>query len=185
MAPLRDQDTAVEDADDIAVLVAPGGAYGDHACRRPALRFPLVEDLRLAVKRVPGKQWMREADVLPAEVGDGLLADVGHAHAHQHRHRQGARDQWPPELACLGVFHVEVQRMGVHGQQGEPGVVGVRDGPAGAVFVDVTSLEILEVAAEGFAVSLGAERGGNVNHRGPNSLEGGYPLPYSLDCPDN
>ncbi len=44
--------------------------------------------------------------------------------------------------------------MGVHREQGEPGVVGLADGAPGTVLVDVTDFELLEVAAEGFAVAL-------------------------------
>ena len=50
--------------------------------------------------------------------------------------RERAHHQRPAELGVLRVLGVEVHRMGVHGEQREPGVVGLGDGAAGAVLVD-------------------------------------------------
>ena len=44
--------------------------------------------LGLRVERVAGEDGRGHADVLPAEVGDGLLADIAHAHADEDRERQ-------------------------------------------------------------------------------------------------
>jgi hypothetical protein len=54
----------------------------------------------------------------------------------------------------FGVFGVEMQGMLVHGQQGEPGVIGFGDGPAGAMFIDIANLEILVIAAKGLLIAV-------------------------------
>jgi hypothetical protein len=51
------------------------------------------------------------------------------------------------------VLLVEVQRVGVHGQQGEPDVVRLRDGAAGPVLVDVADREVLVSAPEALAIA--------------------------------
>ena len=71
--------------------------------------------------------------------------------------RERAADDALAELARLRVLGVEVHRVGVHRQQREPGVVGLADRAAGPVLVDVADLEVLVVAAEGFAVAVLAD----------------------------
>ena len=82
---------------------------------------------------------------------------VGDAHADHQRDGEGRADDAAAELAVLRVLLVEVHRMRVHRQQREPGVVGLGDGAAGAVLVDVADLEILVVAAEGLAEAIGSD----------------------------
>jgi hypothetical protein len=53
------------------------------------------------VERVAGKDGRGHADLGPAEVGDGLLADVGDAHADQDGDRQGRGDDAAAEFAGL------------------------------------------------------------------------------------
>ena len=49
-----------------------------------------------------------------------------------------------PNSDRRGVLGVEVHLVGVHRQQREPGVVGLADGPAERVLVDVADVEVLE-----------------------------------------
>ena len=56
-----------------------------------------------------------------------------------------AHHQRLAEFGVLGVLGVEVDRMRVHGEQREPGVVGLADGAAGAVRVGRAHLEVLVV----------------------------------------
>src|SRR5260221_11984240 len=50
-----------------------------------------------------------------------------------------------------------MQRMLVHGQQREPGVLGLGDRTAGSMLVDVADREVLEIAAEPLAIALLAD----------------------------
>src|SRR3546814_18545263 len=52
---------------------------------------------------------------------------------------------------------VEVQRVGVHGQQREPHVVGLGDGAAGPVLVDVADGEVVVAAADVLAIAAGGD----------------------------
>ena len=108
---------------------------------------------------------MRELDVGPAEVGDGLLAHVGDAHADHQRHRERRGDDAAAELGLAAVLLVEMQRVGVHGQEGEPDVVGLRDGAPGPVLVDIADREVLVIAPEALAIALGADFFRRSDHR--------------------
>src|SRR5262249_37673644 len=109
------------------------------------------------VDRVAGEHRRGEPHLVPAEVGDGLLAHVGDAHAGDHGERQAGIDQRPLELGAGAVGGVNVQRVLVHGEQREPGVVGLAERAPGAMLVDVAALELLEVAPRRLAVSLRAD----------------------------
>ena len=103
----------------------PIGAHGDDAGIGARFRLALAQHLALGIERVAGKHRMRELDVGPAEIGDRLLADVADAHADHQRHRERRGDDAAAELGVARVLLVEVQRVRVHGQQREPGVVGL------------------------------------------------------------
>src|SRR5207237_3252658 len=60
---------------------------------------------------------------------------------------QAAVDDRAAELAFRGIGGIEMQRVLVHRQQGEPGVVGLADRASRAVLVDLADREILEVPA--------------------------------------
>ena len=85
--------------------------------------------------RLPIAFWLTSVTLMPVTIDE----------------RQAAVDQRPAELRLRRVGRIEVQRMLVHGEQREPGVVGLGDGAAGPVLVDVADLEVLVVAAEALA----------------------------------
>src|SRR5690606_29044364 len=62
-----------------------------------------------------------------------------------------------PELRLRRIGAVEVHGVRVHGQQGEPGIVGFADRAPRAMLVDVADNEVVEEAAERFAIALTAE----------------------------
>jgi len=85
-------------------------------------------------------------DLVPTEVGHRVLRDVGDALAGHQRDREAGVHQGLSKLVLGRVIVVEVKRVGVLRQQGEPDVVGARDGASKAMAVDVPHLEILEEA---------------------------------------
>ena len=54
-----------------------------------------------------------------------------------------------------------MERMGIHGQQGEPGVVVLRDRPSRQVVIDITHLEVLKVTAALVSVARFCSRFGH------------------------
>ena len=91
---------------------------------------------------------------LDLEVGDRDAAHVGHRHAeHEAVHEVADHDVLAELRLRLGVPGVGVQRMVVHRDHAEQVVVGLGDGLARPVLVDVADLEVLEVATEGTLVN--------------------------------
>ena len=86
---------------------------------------------------------------LDLEVRDGDTAHVGHRHTqHEAVHEVADHDVLPELRLRLAVPRVGVQRMVVHRDHAEQVVIGLGDGLAGPVLVDVADLEVLEVATE-------------------------------------
>src|SRR5262249_53384768 len=78
---------------------------------------------------------------------DRLLADIGDAHAGDNRQSQAAVDDRPAEFRFRRVGGIEVQRVLVHRQEREPGVVGLADRAPGAMLINIADRELLETAA--------------------------------------
>ena len=90
---------------------------------------------------------------LDLEVGDRQAAHVGHRHTeHEAVHEVAHHDVLAELRLRLAVPRVGVQRMVVHRDHAEEMVVGLGDGLAGPVLVDVADLEVLEVTTEGTLV---------------------------------
>src|SRR5581483_10025191 len=70
-------------------------------------------------------------------------AGVGYAQASHDGDSQRGVDQRLTELGAAGVVLVEVDLVGVVGEQGEPDVVGLRHRAADAAAVDVAGFEVL------------------------------------------
>src|SRR5438105_7288868 len=68
------------------------------------------------------------------------------------------------ELRFRGIGGIEMQRMLVHRQQGEPGVVGLADRPPGPVLIDIAEREILEIAAGAGAPAPRRDFPGDCDH---------------------
>ena len=107
---------------------------------------------------------------LGAERRDRLARGVGHAHAEQQRVHERADDHVAAALH-LGrrVVRVHVHRARRPGQHAEEMILGLGDGVARPVPVDVAYLELLEGAAEAVLASIVD------GHQAPSSR----PLPIS------
>src|SRR5262245_25299114 len=88
---------------------------------------------------------MGQLHLVPAE-RHGVLADVRHAHPGHDRQGQRAVDEASAELGPPGEVVVEVDLVGVAGEQGEPDVVSLGHRAAETAPVDVADVEVLEVA---------------------------------------
>src|SRR6266850_7502013 len=154
VAAHRDERRALEGHEDDAVGLLAGGAHGDDAVVRPRLGFALGDDFRFGIDGVAGEDRGGEAHLVPAEVGDGLLAHVGDAHAGDDGERERGVDERPLEFGAGAVHRVDVQRMLVHRQEREPDVVGLGERAARPVLVHVAELEVLVVAPRRLAETL-------------------------------
>jgi site-specific recombinase len=83
-------------------------------------------------------------DELVLEIGDAILAHVLHAHPHHDPEDQRAHDEATPVLRLARVVVVEMERVRVHREKGEPGVVELADRAARPVPEYVTLAEVLE-----------------------------------------
>ena len=91
---------------------------------------------------------LQELDVLEAQVGDSFAGDVGHALSQRDVHHQVAHHHVLPELGALPKVLVDVERVVVHGQHAEENVIGLGDGAAGPVLVDITHFELFQITAK-------------------------------------
>ncbi len=144
MAPLIDHEGAFEGYDRRAVTFVPGGLDRHDPDAGPRLRLSLLEDLGARVDGVPLEDRGRQADLVPAQVGEDVLGDVRDALAGYQREREGRIHERSAELCLGGVVVVEVYRRGVLGEQREPDVVCRGDRSPKRVPVEVPDFEVLE-----------------------------------------
>ena len=151
-----DQHVALEGAHHDAILVEALGDDGHNALAgaRGALTFG--QHFAFGIKRITSKDGCRELHFIHTQIGDRLLAGVGHAHADAECQRIGRDDEVLLELARGSKLRVKMHRVGVHRHQREHVVVIFGDGLAGAVFIDITDDEVLKIATKCLAVALGA-----------------------------
>src|SRR5215813_3575457 len=147
VALLRHENHAGVGADLLAALVARGGLHGDDATIA-LLRLAQLEDAALCVEGVTDEGGFLVLEGIHLEVGDGPSGDVRHRHADDHTVDEGAQDHALLVLGVgLGVVSVGVERVLVHGQEGEPRAVGLGDGAPRPMPEHLTHRELLEVAS--------------------------------------
>src|SRR5436190_11784645 len=82
--------------------------------------------------------------LLVLEVRERVLADVAHAHADGEREHERAVHETAAVLALAREVLVEMQRVGVHREEREPGIVEVADRPARPVLDELPDREVFE-----------------------------------------
>ena len=109
------------------MLVKPTRKHRDDAHLWTGRTFALVGAHTLGIERVPDVHRMREFDVVPAEVGNSVLAHIEHCHTKDHSDSQTGIDDDAPtrNRVRLGEMCVEVILIGVARQLGEPGRVSI------------------------------------------------------------
>src|ERR671912_2706654 len=120
MVPLVDHDGALELDDRSPVLVVAGGIYHHDADVRARARLALLQDLAPGVDRIPLEDRRRHPYLVPAEVGEDVLGDVGDALARDEREREGRVDERLAELRLGRVGMVDMDRSRVLGEKREP-----------------------------------------------------------------
>src|SRR5437867_3960 len=151
--PTRDQDPPAERQDALALLVDGSGLDVDHPAVALGRGRRHLQDLRLGVDRVAVEGGAEVHHLLVHQVGERVLADVPHAHADREREHERAVHQAAAVLALAREVLVQVERVRVHGEEREPGVVEVADGAAGPVLDHLPHAEILEVGSHAAGLS--------------------------------
>src|SRR5256712_13507282 len=134
LPPLADHEYAVEFDDGFASLVETACPDRDESEAGPAAGFADLGDPGLRVQRVPVEDRAGEADVLQADL-DPVPARRVDEEARCNRdgqepvHDPPAEERFPGERPA-GVVLVEVNLVPVPGQQGEPHIVRLGDGPS-------------------------------------------------------
>src|SRR5579872_610077 len=93
VAALVDHDSTLESDDDFAALVEAGGADSDDADVGTGLRCARFEDFGLGVDGIALEDGVGETHFIPAEVGEGVLRDVGDALAGDESQGEGGVHQ--------------------------------------------------------------------------------------------
>ena len=138
---------ALEDTDFDIVLIDAAGEHADYPGVGSRPRLPLVQYFGIGIKRISRKNRCREFDFFPTEVGDGRLANIGHAHANDDGDSEWASNEGSAKFGLRGVFLIKVQWMCIHREQRKPCVVMLRDRPAGKMMINIAHSEVLEQAA--------------------------------------
>src|SRR5438552_13750890 len=151
--PTWDEHPPAERQDALALLVDGPGLQVDDApvSLRGGRRH--LQDLRLGVDRVAVKGGAEVHHLLVLQVGERVLADVAHAHADREREHERAVHQAAAVLALAREVLVQVERVRVHGEEREPGVVEVANGAAGPVLDHLPHTEVLEVPSHAAGLS--------------------------------
>src|SRR5215475_7651102 len=144
---LRHENLAGVGADLLAALVARGGLHGDDAAVA-LLRLAQLEDAALRVQGVADEGRLLVLEGVHLEVGDGPPGDVRHRHVDVHAVDERAQDHALLVLGVgLGVVRIGMERVLVHGQEGEPRAVGLGDGAPRPVLEDLAHRKLLEIAS--------------------------------------
>src|SRR5918997_3919214 len=137
---------ALEWNDRFPILVVADCPHRYYPDVRARARLPLLEHLGARVDSVPLEDRRRQPHLVPAQVGEDVLGDIGDALPRDQRQREGRVHKRSAELRLGRIGMIHVDRSRVLGEEREPHVVGGRHGTPQWVFVDVPHLEVLEEA---------------------------------------
>src|SRR6266487_3326564 len=131
---LPDHEDPVELDDRLASLVEPARPQPHEAEPRPTPGFPDLRDFRLRVQRVAVEDRSGEPYVLHANLEPVAARRVDEEPCGNRDGQEAVHDPPPvercPREGSAGVILVEVDLVRIPGQQGEPHVVRLRDGPS-------------------------------------------------------
>src|SRR5438445_942599 len=134
LPPLADHEDPVELDDRLASLVEPACPDPDESEAGPAAGFADLCNSGLRVQRVPVEDRAGEPDILQADLEPVPARRVDEEprrdrDGQESVHDPPAEERFPGERPA-GVVLVEVNLVPVPGQQGEPHIVRLRDGPS-------------------------------------------------------
>src|SRR5262245_5588992 len=107
---------------DFSFLLYSASAHFNDAPLRLRFGFAFFENLRFRIQRVTCEQGIRQFDFIPSE-RESVFTYIRDAHACNNREREGAVDQTFSELGAFTVFVIEMNLVGIVGEEGEPNIV--------------------------------------------------------------
>src|SRR5216683_5908141 len=144
MPSLINHDSSLEFDDHGSILFEARRFEAHNSDIGSGLRLPLLENLTLRIQSISIKERIRKTHFIPAQIGDRILRNVGNRLACHDRERECRVNERPAEFRfrCIGM--IEVNRIGVHGQQGKPNIVGGKNCAAQSVAKNISNLEVLK-----------------------------------------
>src|ERR1700745_2329026 len=130
----------------LAALIGHGVLELDQPLPRPRLALALGDDLGVRSQRIAMENGLGEFHLGHAQIADsGAERGVVDAHADHDAERVEAVEQPLAELGLLGEMRIEIQRLLIHGQEAEHGVVHLGDGAGEFVMEFLPDHEFLEI----------------------------------------
>ncbi|MCY1554234.1 hypothetical protein D9M68_907940 [compost metagenome] len=121
-------------------------AEHDDAVLRPRTAVAQFQHFRLHPQGVAGEHGTGEAHLVPPEIAHGgAVRGVAHRYADHEAEGERAIDQGTAELGGLGVFRIQMDRGGIHGQARKEHVVSLGDRTPHVMPKALSDLELLKV----------------------------------------
>src|SRR5580700_11901753 len=98
MPSLVNHDGALEFDDHSSILFEARGLEAHYSYIRSGLRFAFLENLTLRIQSIPIEKRIRQAHLVPAQIGHSVLRDVSNGLACHHRERECGIDERPAEF---------------------------------------------------------------------------------------
>ena len=127
MTTFIEQNGTAKGEDDGAILLKTSAAHFDDSHVWSGFGFAASEDFGLGVDGVAFKDGRGEANLVPAEI-DGVAGDVVDGEAGDEGEGESGVEERLAEFGAGGVIAIEVNLIGVVGEEREPGVVSGGDG---------------------------------------------------------
>src|SRR5216683_7942750 len=144
MPSLINHDSSLEFDDHGSILFEARRFEAHNSDIGSGLRLPLLENLTLRIQSISIKERIRTTHFIPAQIGDRILRNVGNRLACHDRERECRVNERPAEFRFRRIGMIEVDRIGVHGQQGKPNIVGGKNSAAQSVAKNISNLEVLK-----------------------------------------
>src|SRR5262249_11279391 len=132
---------------DVTLLIHAGRLHADDALVGTRFRLTGLEDLALRVDRVALEDRTGQRHLFPAEIRHAVDGEINDRLAGDQRQREARVHERLLEFSVARLLRVEVDRIRAHRQTRKPHAVGLRDGAAERMLVDIADDEVLEDVA--------------------------------------
>src|SRR6188768_1972399 len=117
----------------------------DEATIRLRSRCLLIKNPSLGVNSLTVKTWCNMLDVLILEIGNCAATDVRDAHSHGNAKHECSNHEPLAMLRALCVVRVDVHGVLIHGEEAEPGVIGLTNRATRPMLEKCAGLEFFKI----------------------------------------